>query len=216
MIMPVLTKTQCSLDKVKSLLWKQTENHPLGQPRYYAVLNYSYSFKGQHHLQQKDLRQRWDRRSVFNTHSFINGLIRKTFGRDIPIWWTIERCADYEDDCGNTKKGMFHSNCWIGEISDEVLEYPSSHLLPLFAQPDDFGIPIGNRSCDIDALKLLLLGACIRQAKWVGSHPRSLFIEDVPPNEMEASFMYGLKDINSSMNQLNTVIDWDNSSFYKP
>jgi len=84
MIMPVLTKTQCSLDKVKSLLWKQTENHPLGQPRYYAVLNYSYSFKGQHHLQEKDLRQRWDRRSVFNTHSFINGLIRKTFGRDIP------------------------------------------------------------------------------------------------------------------------------------
>ena len=191
-------------------------NHPLGAPRYYAVLNYGYSYKGCLDLDKEQLRQRWDINCIKKNTLFINGLIRKSFGSDIPIWWTIERHKDYQDECGNTKKGMFHSNLYIGEIDDCAIEEPSSALIPLFNAEDDVGIPINLRALDLEQLKVLLLGACIRQAKWVGNNPKSLFISDVPPDEMERTFMYGLKDFNSDLNQLNTIIDWSNSSFYKP
>ena len=103
-------------------MWSQTINHPLGSPSYYAVLNYGYAFNSSDSLDKEQLRQRWDIDCIKKTHSFINGLIRKCFGIDTPIWWTIERHKDYKDDCGNTKKGMFHSNLYVGEIDDYRIE----------------------------------------------------------------------------------------------
>jgi len=43
-----------------------------------------------------------------------------------------------------------------------------------------------------------------------------LFLADVPPEEMEKTFMYSVKDFNVSMNDMLLTVDWDNSSFYKP
>ena len=88
--------------------------------------------------------------------------------------------------------------------------------MPLFYKEDESGIPINCRNVDMDSLKLLLLNACIRQSKWVGNHPRALFLADVPPEEMENTFMYSHKNFNSSMDAMLQVVDWDNSSFYKP
>ena len=38
----------------------------------------------------------------------------------------------------------------------------------------------------------------------------------IPPEEMEQTFYYGLEQINNSLEQMDTVIDWGNSSYYKP
>ena len=69
------------------------------------------------------------------------------------------------------------------------------------------------RRVELGALKLLLLDACIRQAKWIGSNNDSLLIQEIPPEEFEQTFHYGMKDI-TNLDDLNTVIDWKNSSFY--
>ena len=212
----ILTKNQVYIDRIKELMWQQTLHHPLGMPQYYGVLRYSYSYDITKPLTKYQLRQRWDREQVKKTHEFVNKLIRKTFGSDIPIWWTIERDADSEDVEGNTKKGMFHSNLYVGSINESVIENPSPYLMPLFYKEDESGIPINCRNVDMDSLKLLLLNACIRQSKWVGNHPRALFLADVPPEEMENTFMYSHKNFNSSMDAMLQVVDWDNSSFYKP
>jgi hypothetical protein len=68
----------------------------------------------------------------------------------------------------------------------------------------------------MENLKLLLLNACIRQAKWVGNHPNALSLSMVPPEEMEQTFMYSLKDFNTSLQQMDEIVDFGNSSYYKP
>lgn len=184
-------------------------------PCYYGVLYYGKSFSGD--LLSSDLyNRRWKLSEVRKTHRFINGLIRKTFGEDIPIWWSIERHSDSIDDEGNTKQGSFHSNLYVGAIKDDAVENPSPYLMPLFYREDECGIPINQRPVDSDNLKLLLLNACIRQAKWVGKHPNALNLSIVPPDEMERTFYYGLKEFNSSLDQMDVVIDFGNSSYYKP
>jgi hypothetical protein len=88
--------------------------------------------------------------------------------------------------------------------------------MPLFYKEDESGIPINMRPVDTENLKLLLLNACIRQAKWVGKHPDALSLSLIPANEMEQTFYYGLKDFNSKLDGLTSIIDWNNSSFYTP
>ena len=214
--MKTLTKDQLNIDKIKNLMWEQTASHPLGMPQYYGVLYYRNAFDPLTFLSDDEMRKRWDITEVKKTHKFITNLIRKAFGNDVPVWWTIERHRNYTDDCGNTKQGMFHSNLYVGSIDDDVLDNPSPYLTGLFGKEDDMGIPIGMRNVDTDTMKLLLLGACIRQAKWVGNNRESLSLNDVPCDEMEQTFYYGLKDFNSNMNSITTVIDWENSSFYTP
>jgi hypothetical protein len=214
-ITKILSQEQKHIDRIKTLLWKQTENHPLGMPCYYGVLYYGKSFTGDQ-LESGLYARRWKLNEVRKTHRFVNGLIRKTFGKDIPVWWSIERHSDYVDDEGDTHKGSFHSNVYIGGISDDVIEHPSPYLMPLFYKEDECGIPINQRPVDMDNLKLLLLNACIRQAKWVGNHPNALSLSMVPPEEMEQTFMYGLKNFNTSLQQMDEIVDFGNSSYYKP
>ena len=102
----------------------------------------------------------------------------------------------------------------IGEIPDEAIEGPSTALLPLFYAEDQSGIPINTREVGIEALKQLLLEACIRDAKWVGRHPNSLKLQSVPIEEFSQTFDYGLKDI-TNLDDFNQIVDWENSSFYK-
>ena len=64
------------------------------------------------------------------------------------------------------------------------------------------------------ALKPLLLRACIREAKWVGEHPKSRKLQKVPLEEFSQTFDYGLKDI-TKLDDFNQVVDWENSSFYQ-
>ena len=208
-------KIQQHIDRIKELLWKQTEAHPQGMPTYYAVLYYGKSVKGGL-LDSETYNRRWRLSEVRKTHRFINNLIRKCFGSDVPIWWSIERHRDSVDDEGNTKKGSFHSNLYVGSISDDAIENPSPYLMPLFYKEDECGIPINMRNVDIDNLKLLLLNACIRQAKWVGQHPSSLFLSIIPPEEMEQTFYYGLKDFTTRLEKMDEIIDFGNSSYYKP
>jgi len=211
----LLSQEQKHIDRIKTLLWKQTENHPLGMPYYYGVLYYGKSFSGDV-LSSELYNRRWRLSEVRKTHRFINGLIRKTFGEDIPIWWSIERHSERVDDEGNTKEGSFHSNLYVGAISDDAVEEPPPYLMPLFYKEDECGIPINQRPVDMENLKLLLLNACIRQAKWVGKHPNALQLSMVPPEEMERTFFYGLKEFNSSLEQMDEVVDFGNSSYYKP
>ena len=69
---------------------------------------------------------------------------------------------------------------------------------------------------DIDNLKLLLLNVCVRQAKWVGNHPSSVKLYMIPPEEMEQTYYYSLKDFNNKLEQMDTIIDFGNSSYYSP
>ena len=43
--------------------------------------------------------------------------------------------------------------------------------------------------------------------------PNSLKLQKVPIEEFEQTFDYGLKDI-TKLDELNQVVDWENSSFY--
>ena len=214
-ITKILSQEQKHIDRIKTLLWTQTENHPLGSPVYYGVLYYGKSFTGDQ-LESGLYARRWKLNEVRKTHRFVNRLIRKAFGEDIPVWWTIERHDETIDDEGNIRKGSFHSNCYIGDISDAAIEDPSPSLMPLFYKEDETGIPINMRPVDINQMKLLLLNACIRQAKWVGKHPNALSLSYIPADEMEQTFYYGLKDFNSKLDKLTSIIDWNNSSFYTP
>ena len=121
---------------------------------------------------------------------------------------------DNEDPEGNCKKGSFHTDLYIGEIPDEVIEDPSPALLPLFYKEDQSGIPINMREVGIEALKQLLLEACIRDAKWVGRHPNSLKLQSVPIEECSQTLDYGLKNI-TKLDDFTQIVDWKNSSFYK-
>lgn len=206
------------IDKIKDLIWKQTKDHPLGSPQYYGVLYYKQSYDGSDLTDKDELRKRWDLYEVRKTHYFVNRLLRKAFGDELPIWWSTERHKDYKDKDGDTKKGAYHSNIFIGSIDDNLIEYKDPRLNHLYQLNDEYGIPIELRanSMNLEAFKLLLLNACIRQAKWVGCHPKSLELYDVPANEMEGTFMYSLKDYNSNMEMIDIIIDWKNSSYYTP
>lgn len=200
--------------RVKSLLTEQTINHPLGMPCYYAVLYYGKSFTGEF-LDSEDYRKRWDRSEVKKTHRFVSNRLRRCFGQDIPLWWFINRHDSYEDAEGTQKAGSFHSDLYIGHIPDEAIEDPSPALMPLFYKEDEAGVPINCRPVGIEVMKMLLLDVCIREAKWVGKHPNALKVQQVPPEEFEQTFDYGLKDL-TTIDDLSLVIDWDNSSFYTP
>ena len=76
------------------------------------------------------------------------------------------------------------------------------------------GISINIKEVEIEALKQLLLEACIRDAKWVGRHPNSLKLQSVPIEEFSQTFDYGLKDI-TKLDDFNQVVDWGNSFFHK-
>ena len=86
--------------------------------------------------------------------------------------------------------------------------------MELLGKSDQSGIPINIKEVGMRALKLLLLELCIREAKWVGKHPNSLKLQRVPIEEIEQTFDYGLKDI-TKLDELNKVVDWENSSFYQ-
>ena len=202
------------IDKIKKLIINQTVEHPLGIPHYYGVAYYGKSFDGDV-LSSDDYRKRWDINEVRKTQRFVTRKIRQCFGKEVPVWWMINRHDSYENAEGDSKKGSFHSDIYIGEISDNALESPSPALLKLFYHDDSLGVPIESRAVDIEGKKLLLLEACIRQAKWIGRHPNALTLNAIPPEEVEQTFHYGLKDLNS-LEDLNKVIDWDNSSFYTP
>ena len=66
-----------------------------------------------------------------------------------------------------------------------------------------------SRKTDINPTELLL-DACIRQAKWVGSFPDSLDIQSINSSEFNRTFHYGLKQIEKE-DDLNERIDWDHS-----
>ena len=126
----------------------------------------------------------------------------------------MERHNPRKDCFGSYKEGSFHTNLYIGNIDDDKIVNPNPNLIPLFYKEDaSFGIPIHMRDGDVEAKKLLLLDACIRQAKWVGNHPNSCEVAYIPDNEMEQTFMYALKDI-ISMDGFDYLVDWDNSYFY--
>lgn len=74
------------MEKVKSLLWNQTKDHPQGSPYYYSVLYYGKSSSGGS-LDPEDYRKRWDRSEVVKTHGFISRLIRKCRLHCIPLIW---------------------------------------------------------------------------------------------------------------------------------
>ncbi len=213
--MKLLTQTQRHIDRIKQLMWEQTSSHPLGMPQYFGSINYKWAYDGDT-LSKLEYGRRYKITEVRKTHRFINKLIRKTFGRDIPIWWFIERHADTIDDDGNPVKGRFHSHFLVGSIDDNAITDPSPYLMPLFYHEDESGIPINMRNVNVEQLKILLLDACIRQAKWVGKYPRALKIESVPNDEMERTYYYCMKRFTSSIDEMDTVIDWGNSSYYKP
>ena len=202
-------KESRQVEKIKKVLVDQASEFI---PSYYAVLYYGKDFLGSL-LEPEEYRKRWDREEVIKTHSFISRKIRKCFG-DIPLYWFINRHKDYEDPEGNCKKGSFHSDLYIGEIPDEVIEDPSPALLPLFYKEDQSGIPINMREVGIEALKQLLLEACIREAKWVGRHPNSVKLQSFPIEEFSQTFDYALEDI-TNLDDFNQIVDWKNSSFYK-
>ena len=201
--------------KVSNLLIDQIMEHPLGSPEYFVTLYYGKSFTG-NQLESESYRKRWDRGEVVKTHKFIKHLIHKSFGDLIPVWFTIERHRDYEDDDGIAKKGAFHTHMYVGSIPDESIANPSPRLMPLFYHEDTSGIPINMRNTTIDGKKQLLLEATISQAKWIVMHPDAVNISSPTQQEMADNVIsYGLKDL-TTLNQLEKVIDWDNSSFYKP
>ena len=219
------------VEKVKRLLVEQTLDHPLGMPHFYAVLYYGRAFNGQE-LDPFEYRKRWDINEVRKTHSFVSRLLRKYFGDELPLWWFINRHEGKEDpsehsftlarswDIGEyrpmpNRVGAFHSDLYIGDISDNLLETPTAALQALMEEEDDIGCPIHCRNASGDYLKQLLLNACIRKAKWVGRHHNSLKVSAVPPEEMASPLFYGLKDL-KELDDLNSIIDWDNSSFYTP
>lgn len=202
------------IDKVRKLITNQTINHPLGIPQYYAVLYYGKSFNGGL-LASEEYRKRWDRNEVRRTHKFLTNKIHKCFGDEVPVWWFINRHDDYEDEEGNIKKGHFHSDVYIGAIDDEVIENPKPQLMPLFYTADSSGFPIESRAVGIEGKKLLLLEACLRQAKWVGKHPNAVLLNRINPEEVEQTIQYGLKDL-ISFDELEKVVDWENSNFYTP
>ena len=90
---------------------------------------------------------------------------------------------------------------------------PFYALSVLIHKINQSGISINIKEVEIEALKQLLLKACIREAKWVGKHPNSLKLQRVPIEEFSQTFDYGLKDI-TNLDDFNQVVDWENSSFY--
>jgi len=195
--------------KIKKVLTAQATEFI---PSYYAVLYYGKSFTGGL-LKPEAYRKRWDREEVIKTHSFIRRKIESYFG-DIPTFWFTNRHGDYEDAEGNCKKGSFHTDLFIGEVPDEAVWNPSDALSVLIHKINQSGISINIKEVEIEALKQLLLEACIREAKWVGQHPNSLKLQKVPVEEFSQTFDYGLKDI-TNLDDFNQVVDWENSSFYQ-
>lgn len=127
--------------------------------------------------------RRWKIGEVKKTHSFIRRQLHKRFGDDLPLWFFLERHRPRRDCFGNIRLGSFHTNLYIGEIN-----------LPQH-----------------EAIKEL--DKTLRLAKWVGKHESSCFVDVIPPEEMEQTFMYSLKDINNSMDGFDFLVDWDNSDF---
>ena len=218
--------------KVQNLLIDQMMDHPMGHPEYYGVCFYRKSFEGGD-LTPEDHYKRWNINEVRKTHKFIARQIHKCFGKDIPLWFFINRHQGQQDISETSftfgsarseeeyiarpnKQGSFHTDLYVGEIPDEAIANPSPSLLEYFYKEDQSGIPIDSRQVGIDGKKLLLLEAVIRTSKWIGRHPKSLNLHQVPKQEMEEKVIcYGLKDL-TTLEDLDSIVDFDNSYFYTP
>ena len=197
------------VEKIKKVLITQASEF---LPSYYAVCYYGKSSSGRL-LKPEEYRKRWDSNEVIRTHKFISNRVRKCFS-DIPLFWFSNRHDDFEDAEGNCKKGSFYSDLYIGEIPNEATWNPSDALSVLIHKINLSGISINIQEVEIEALKPLLLRACIREARWIGKHPNSLKLQRVPIEEFSQTFDYGLKDI-TKLDDFNQVVDWENSSFYQ-
>ena len=96
----------------------------------------------------------------------------------------------------------------------KAITTPSNVLSTLLYKIDQSGISINIKEVEIEALKQLLLEACIREAKWVGKHPNSVKLRSILIEEFSQTFDYGLKDI-TKLDDFTQIVDWKNSSFYK-
>lgn len=198
------------LERFKGFVTAQAAEMELS---YFITCYYGRSFDG-NFLTGDERQRRWDWGEVVKTHAFIKKQIHKCFG-PIPIVFTIERHNDQATPDGDLIKGSYHTHLYMGGIDDDTIENPNPNLARLFYFEDDIGVPINTRVVNVDNLKILLLNACIRQAKWIGKHPNALDIQHIEPSEFERTFHYGLKQIQSE-DDLNKVIDWTNSDFYNP
>ena len=226
-----------TVHKVRNLLIKQASKFHLP---YYVVLYYGKAFRGNSHdpysyfLDPEEYRKRWDRGQIRSTHNFISKQLKKCFG-DIPQFWFINRHnpkrnpSEYSFELNDpydprahseytplpTKTPPFQTDLYIGQIPDEVITTPSEGLKRLIHKMQQSSTPINISEVGIEGIKPLLLDACIRQAKWVGDHPNSVHMDDVPREEFGNAFDYGLKDL-LSLDDLNDVVDFPNSYFYNP
>lgn len=210
MIKDIMRTNSIFVDKIKNLCYNQIYEHPKA-PVYSAVVYYGRSFTGDI-LHGEELRKRYDLGEVRKTHKFIRQLIQNHFGSDVSIWFFTERHQDTETPEGTIKKGAYHSNIYIGGIDDDAIENPNPYLTKLFYEPDELGVPASCRNIqNIESLKLLLLNICIRQAKWVGSHPNALNLQYAPKQSSTDTF-YFLKDF-TTLDDMLTIIDFENSDF---
>ena len=189
------------VEKIKKVLITKASEF---LPSYYAVCYYGKSSSGRL-LKPEEYRKRWDRNEVIKTHKFISNRVRKCFG-DIPLFWFSNRHDDYEDIEDNCKKGSLILH-YIGEIPNKAITTSSNALLGLLGKSDESDILINTQEVEMDALKLLLLELCIREAKWIGKHPNSSKLQRIPIEEFWQTFDYGLKGI-TKLDDFNQIVDW--------
>ena len=199
------------IEIIKKALTKQANEFNL---EYFATCFYGKSFHGGR-LDPETYRKRWDRGQVIRTHRFIRNQLKKCFG-DIKMIFIIERHKPFRDPSGNLKEGSFHTHLYISEIPDSALQNPSRTLTQLIRRDSSLGTEFHMRNLNSFKLKELLLNAVIRTSRWIGSYPPSLKIDRIETSTFDYCFgSYGLKQY-QQYDDLNTAIDWSNSSFYNP
>ena len=199
------------LSSMKTFLANRTD--VCFEPDYFVTLYYGRSFNG-NFLSPSEYRKRWDKTEVRKTHKFIRSLLRKCFP-DIKMVFIMERHSETQHPIWGQMKGAFHTHLYLAGVEQYVHLAPDQllmkkelrKLLPMFGSLNHYLNIL--RITDTPLIEHLL-DECIRQAKWVGSHPDSLDIQSIGHNEFKRTFHYGLKQIDSE-DDLNERIDWHHS-----
>ena len=183
------------------------------EPDYFVTIYYGRSFRGDY-LSPSEYRKRWDKTEVIKTHKFIRSLLRKCYP-DIKMVFCMERHKETYHPLWGEMKGSFHTHLYLSGVGNTVHKTLkqmdlNEELRKLIAADPYLTYTLNNsRKTDINPTELLL-DACIRQAKWVGSYPDSLDIQSINPYESYRTLHYGLKQIEKE-DDLNERIDWDHS-----
>jgi len=209
-----------TIEEEKEMIYNAIKNQVIEYNEYpyiYSVVVFGFYDDNGKRLSISEMKKFWDKYEVQKTCKFIYNNLKESLGIS-QIYSFIERHAPLLNGDGEfIEEGRFHINLITTDIKDIKVEEPDRKVKRLMNSNNGFGIPIMNMIGDLDAIKLQLFDASVRNCEWVNRFRYSIKTQYLDTKEdVERTIKYCLKDYINKQTDFTDIIVSKASDFYKP